>query len=416
MTRLGAKTRMNVAPVPSTMNSRRPVRWMLFYDGTSNTPSDGTNVWRLYRTAAAQGGEFEQRRCYWAGVGVRPWERVRGGAFGRAMSKKILEGYAWLANDHRPGDELFIFGFSRGAFTAMGLVGLLAWHGLPEQRLSEEELRRVYVDYRQATLQDFDTAADLTCSDLHPRKGFRSVRIRFIGLFDTVRAAGLEVFKWGGPRVPGEVPAEIRVRDPRTLALRYTRHLPSNVDRAFHAVAIDEHRAVFHPRVWIIPRSRPRGPEQVEQRWFAGAHANVGGGYENDGLALIPLQWIREKAVQAGATFAAPAACESTNTLSHDVRNSYREWLSGLYSRVSWREYERPIHAGGLHFTDGERSIRYESQTIDPSVFDRLRTNPSYRPSNLLAFLARWLPADAADRLALASSEPGIAAADERKC
>lgn len=399
---------------PGASRTDRPaVRWMLFYDGTRNDPRLETNVHRLRRRVAADGGGFLQCERYWEGVGVKLWERVRGGAFGWAMSEKLREGYGWLAENHQPHDEIFIFGFSRGAFTAMGLVGLLAWRGLPRQPISDAELKRLYADYRTATLaqaqgirtacgadqpgakrplEELVTAADLSPADRSVAESFRPVRVRFVGLFDTVRAAGMEVFKWGGRRLPCEVPAESQVSDPHTLALRYTRHLPSIVDRAFHALAIDEHRAVFHPRVWIVPRVRTRAPEQVEQRWFAGAHANVGGGYAGDALALIPLQWMEQKAEEAGAVFVADRESKPKERLVAEVRDSYREWLRHLYPIISWRRYHRPIHAGGLQSTGRPRGICYEPQTIDPSVFERIRSTPGYRPPNVLEFMVRWLP------------------------
>jgi hypothetical protein len=341
------------------------------------------------------------------------------------MSHKIQEGYAWLARNCHEEDQIFIFGFSRGAFTAMGLVGLLAWAGLPENKsIVNPEVEELFDEYRAATLQQADRISSADEASSARRSGFREVRIRFVGLFDTVRAAGLEVFNFRGLRAPGEVASEQRVSDPTTLALRYTRHLPSTVDRAYHALAIDEHRAVFHPRVWIVPKKRERDPEEVEQRWFVGAHANVGGGYPNDRLPLIPSRWMQAKAEDAGAAFSLNASVlqslgrmhklkslclkwlrgvipprRTSALLPGQVRDSYREWLCGLYPLLSWKEYHRPIHAGGLSFADSKGEICYEAQTIDPSVLDRVDAG-DYSPPNLMQFLVRWLPSGTKDRLA----------------
>jgi uncharacterized protein (DUF2235 family) len=222
----------------------------------------------------------------------------------------------------------------------MGLVGFLAWRGLPkpEYAFTTSDLKKqfdVYCRATQASREDADpngankrrsleelrelsgAACDgLSDEDKNVLDSFRTVRIKFVGLFDTVRAAGLEIFRFHTLRLPKEVAAgEHRepwcfLSDARhsqgTLAFRYTRHLPSNVDQAFHALAVDEHRAVFPPRVWIVPKAGKKMTGTVEQRWFIGAHANVGGGYENDWLSLIPLQWMRDKAKAAGIHFKEP--------------------------------------------------------------------------------------------------------------
>jgi T6SS, Phospholipase effector Tle1-like, catalytic domain len=234
---------------------------------------------------------------------------------------------------------------------------------------------------------------------------FRPVRIKFVGLFDTVRAAGLEIFRFHSLRLPKEVPGgEHRepwffLRDEHhsqgTLAFRFTRHLPPNVDRAFHALAVDEHRAVFHPRVWIVPqKDKMTGP--LEQRWFIGAHANVGGGYEDDQLRFIPLQWMRDKAMEAGIHFAQPTDEPEKKALEYceaEVVNSYRKWLWHLYPFISWRKFYRPIYAWDQVHTSGSKTIQYEKQTIDPSVLYRIAKGRGYRPKGVRACLQRSMAA-----------------------
>ena len=289
----------------------------------------------------------------------------------------------------------------------MGLAGLLAWRGLPRSRISEEDLKRQFDLYHRATrasqenalpgrrsLEELDRLSDADKCGLYGQDkellgNFRRVPIKFVGLFDTVRAAGLEVSDWYGCRTPPEVPAVPNPQAPRTLALRYTRHLPPNVERAYHALAVDEHRAVFQPRVWIIPEQRLQSPAEVEQRWFIGAHANVGGGYDGqDKLPSIPGYWIQEKAKAAGIRFdhdkeiAMPMDLHLAQSF---VRDSYKEWWWGSYRRLSWREFYRPIFAWG----ERQRGIEYEVQTVDESVLKLILEEPCYRPRNVLTWLSR---------------------------
>jgi uncharacterized protein (DUF2235 family) len=394
------------APKPSERK-----RCVLFFDGTRNDRRSDTNIQRLFgRLAPSCADGVTQEGQYWEGVGIKPWETVRGSAFGLRISEKIKEGYQWLAGRHSDGDEINIFGFSRGAYTAMGLVGLLAWRGLPKQSMSSGELERLFDLFRQATqksredkspgcrsLEDLcalssEDKQTLDDQDKEVLAKFRRAPINFLGLFDTVRAAGFEVFQWFGNQKLPEVP-QGKYLTPGTLALRYTRHLPPNVARAYQALAVDEHRAVFHPRVWIVPKERQqsrqaRMAEQIaEQRWFIGAHANVGGGYRCDRLAEIPLSWMQEKAAEAGIHFTATSRPTLTRASwrlpEFKVRDSYSAWLLYMYRLFRWERYYRPIYPWGLRHEDGAVVIEYESPTIDESVLRRILEDEKYRPRNV---------------------------------
>jgi hypothetical protein len=175
---------------------------------------------------------------------------------------------------------------------------------------------------------------------------------------------------------------------------------------------VDEHRAVFHPRVWIVPQGRKQLPEEkVEQRWFIGAHANVGGGYLDDHLHLIPLHWMRTKAEKAGVRFEEfeelkefpelskptptkfylPAAGDQKEDDPTRVRPSYKEWLRHTYRLVSRRPYNRPIFPWGTKHDNPP--IEYENQTIDDTVLKRIMKDPYYRPQNIRDCLVRSLAA-----------------------
>ena len=261
----------------------------------------------------------------------------------------------------------------------MGLAGLLAWRGLPTRRIDEADVRRIFRAYRDAILFEAqkeqktgtrpldvlqrENLHTLPAHDQELVDSCRSVGIRFIGLFDTVRAAGHEVFHWRGTRQPCEVPEDVKERDPGTLALRYTRHLPSNVERAYHALAIDEHRAVFHPRVWII--------RDFAQCTLSGS--NNGGSPVRTliSAADIPtirsrrfaLKWMWDKATEAGMELNGSTSANSAEhlVLSHAmVVRTYDEWLLHLYRFISRVLYMRPIHRRGLRLA--QTQLQYEPQ------------------------------------------------------
>ena len=198
------------------------IRYILFFDGTWNDFDSETNIQHLYQSTLKgwhQG--VRQMPVYWEGVGVGPWEKFRGGMFGRYLWRNIVQAYKWLALSHRSGDEVYLFGFSRGAFTAMGLAGLLAWRGLPREYVPDQMLDEHIDLYRRATQNSrekvlgrrplaqlsalsSDEKKKLSALDRDALEKFRSVPIKFVGLFDTVRAAELESLKWLGTRLPHE--------------------------------------------------------------------------------------------------------------------------------------------------------------------------------------------------------------------
>jgi uncharacterized protein (DUF2235 family) len=280
-------------------------RIAVFLDGTWNTVNDNTNVWRLKSLLAPRTKDgLEQLPYYSAGVGTTVGMRLTGGAFGIGLNDEIIHAYEWLIDHYNPDDELFIFGFSRGAYTARSLSGLISKCGLliPGAPLSVNQL---YARYRQAsaatTLRDLhdEKSRGRTDFDLEERWLLRysqPIDIDFLGVWDTVGALGLPV---------GNLPILGRA----DMQFLNTGIRVSN-KRAFHALAIDEHREAFAPTLWTVdydqtssePHHR-RTLFQVEQRWFVGSHGNVGGGCVNDPLAQLPLKWMMDRASESGLAF-----------------------------------------------------------------------------------------------------------------
>ncbi|GBE09140.1 hypothetical protein BMS3Abin11_02271 [bacterium BMS3Abin11] len=202
----------------------------------------------------------------------------------------------------------------------------------------------------------------------------RRVPIKFIGVWDTVGALGVKV-KLSRHEKRGEFDSHF-VR------------LSRSYEHAYQALAIDEHRKNFSPSLWyhFIPKKAPgkthTAPPTVEQRWFVGAHSNVGGGYRNDLLPQLPLQWLQKKAIQAGLNFRQTIQLSGNELLDTPV-DSYAEFLKGFYRVLKFgKRFYRKIGCGREEVTGGW--IEPHLETIDSSVFDKWRANAEYRPVNLV--------------------------------
>jgi hypothetical protein len=166
-----------------------------------------------------------------------------------------------------------------------------------------------------------------------------------------------------------------------------------NDTHAYHALAIDEHREAFAPTLWVksTPKQGQTYPardlDHVEQRWFVGAHANVGGGYEDDLLAQIPLEWLMNKAIAHGLEFKDTVVIDG-NENTCPIHDSLAEMAHGIYEILTFgKHYYRPIGAEPLDTGDAVTSTINE--TIDATVFDRWRSDETYRPKNLSDWATR---------------------------
>jgi uncharacterized protein (DUF2235 family) len=268
-------------------------RLIVCCDGTWNRPdqrNDGvaapTNVSKLaLAVARADEDGTEQVLHYEPGVGTRRFERIRGGAFGLGLSRNVRDCYRFLVQSYEPGDELFLFGFSRGAYTARSTVGLVRNCGI----LRTEHAGRIRDAYRLYRSKDRDTEpAGIQAEMFRRLYSHPDCDVRFIGVWDTVGSLGIPV---DGIRLPWVT---------RLWSFHDTT-LSSHVRSAHQALAIDEHRAPFRPTLW---QQQPTATGQtLEQVWFAGVHCDVGGGYADPALAEIPLLWMVDRARAAGLAF-----------------------------------------------------------------------------------------------------------------
>lgn len=260
-------------------------------DGTWNSADqerDGvpcpTNVVRIAYRVAKRDGDILQITFYDQGVGTgNLLDRYSGGAFGEGLEDNIHDAYRFLMANYEPGDQLFFFGFSRGAFTVRSIVGMIRKCGI---------LKRSAVDkYRDALALYRSEEGPVDPRPTEFREaysvcGSRDIEVWFIGVWDTVGALGIPLrgLRWLT----------------RSKHQFYDTELSGIVRHAYHALAIDEHRSSFEPTLW---QYNPKEDQKVEQVWFCGAHSDVGGGYSEYGLADITIGWMIEKAQQAGLVF-----------------------------------------------------------------------------------------------------------------
>ncbi len=266
-------------------------RLLVFFDGTWNRPDDGapiTNVVKLYRAVLPHDAAgVPQIARYVVGIATENptgrWTFAKG-ATGIGVAERIQDGYKFLVETYAPGDEVHIFGFSRGAFQARSLGGLITHCGI----LRVENSARIdaaWQAYQGAKTKGGD-AKLLAIREL----GTYPARIRCIGVWDTVGNLG--------------IPLAPKIIDPRELTFHNT-ELSALVDVGLHALSIDEPRGAFSPTLWTrkVGAALPEG-QHIEQVWFPGSHANVGGGYADSGLSDISLRWMAERAeATAGAAF-----------------------------------------------------------------------------------------------------------------
>ena len=355
-------------------------RLAIFLDGTWNTLNNNTNVWRM---KSLTGQTDEQRVYYSQGVGTLRGESLKGGVTGYGIDAEIINAYTWLMENFAEGDEIFIFGFSRGAYTARSLSGLVSKCGILKlgAPLSIEQLYERYRQYTNAAtitaLLNGPAPADNTpLEDRWLVKYSQATPVKFIGVWDTVGSLGFPI-------------ASRHASYERYKFL--DTHLRLQNQNAFHALALDEHRRNFEATFWTKTTRHGANPaadrplSSVEQRWFIGAHANVGGGYPNDQLAQLPLKWLMDKAAAHGLTFIDAVVIDTLPRIA-PIRDSYAEFANGFFHFLS-KPFYRPV--GTSPEVGSDATTSRINETIDDSVFDRWRHDPSYRPQNLVEWASR---------------------------
>ena len=292
-------------------------------DGTGNRGgvARGTNVWRIYNSVDRYHPNRMQITYYDDGVGTDSVRLLRliGGAFGVGLQRKICDAYEFFVMNYEKGDRIFLFGFSRGAFSARSLAGMICRCGLLKRKhfLSagrherDRMVKRILGAYRsEMEIKGSEGGGKSNAQKRRFHLGIddlplRWVQVHFIGVWDTVDAVGgtlggLTAWDWLWRRVFKKRWWGFHDNDPH-----------SDIQYAYQALALDDERKTYSPKVWTRPNNAlidpPRGaqrPEQViEQVWFAGVHSDVGGGYPKDSLSLVPLHWMMCRARKCGLKF-----------------------------------------------------------------------------------------------------------------
>jgi len=378
-------------------------------DGTGNQVEGNlSNVLKLFRIAQKNA---DQRVYYNPGIGTigtdDAWTRLKdnskgvfGLATGAGLDGDILDAYTFLAEHYNDGDSVFLFGFSRGAYTVRALAGFISMVGL----LAPDQAN--IADYALTAYKRSSEKNDLHLAwDFGRITGGRQVTIKFVGVWDTV--ASMIVPRWDR-------------LIPTLQTLPYTRTNPS-VAIFRQAMAIDEQRRLFRLNRWVEPQpfvanrfdnDAPHVDQNIKQVWFAGVHADVGGGYpENEsGLSKFPLNWLIEEAKAHGLkvsismqnhlvlglpragskdVYVAPNAAA---TLHQSMTPAWKalEWIP---KRAMWEEWTPRLKFDGFYIPDAEPRMIDNSVApgtantpvkprVHQSVLDRMKLVPDYQPIN----------------------------------
>ena len=327
-------------------------------DGTWNRPEEDvekdfpTNVLKLARaikptaSAAANTKAIKQHVFYDWGLGSYH-NSFSAGATGRGIHKNIVDGYRYIVQNYAHGDKIYLFGFSRGAYTVRALCGLINNCGIVK-RADAKLINKAWDMYKSPSAKNSpsgDAAIQFRKDHCH-----RSNKVHFVGVWDTVGALGIPVSLMGLFDSHDEF---------------YDTKMGSNVTYARHAMAIDEEREDFAPTVWM-----PRPGVDLKQIWFAGAHADIGGSYPPDKQTGIntsdtPLAWMLDEASTAGLKIEPhikDALTDGSKGKVHKSRNHVYRFKKPL---------RRPLIVEG------------KPTKIHPSVKARYLADSKYRPRQL---------------------------------
>ncbi len=341
-------------------------RLVIAGDGTWNgmLGKRASNVEKLARTIELdpQSSGESQFVHYVAGVGTAGdrWDRYVGGALGGGLATNLVASYRFLCANYRPGDDIYLIGFSRGAYMVRSLASLVSRLGvLTSISAASERLPQAIDLYRR---QDPNPSAEAQFKADHSHPA----TIRFLGVFDTVGEVG-----WSG--------VSRRVESYHDVGL----HLP--VQTARQALAIDERRMKFSPWVWT---GNDHGDVDVRQVWFEGDHSDVGGGHRFSGLSDVTLLWMASEASRCGLVFDWGLLAEYVDSRESRVLHSRMNplwwtgnlWRSALGRRRAESQFEgrrrRLDPPGALGMRVAESAVRrFRDQEYESEAFSALASS-----------------------------------------
>ena len=291
-----------------------PVDHIVIMDGTLSSLAEGceTNAGLAFKLL----GEKKKGRTihYEPGIQWDGWRTTGHVLTGLGINRMIQRSYGALASRYRPGDRIFLLGYSRGAYAVRSLAGIIDRVGLLQsQYATPRALREIYRHYRQSP----DSAAAKAFAKQYCHE---AVQIEMVGVFDTVKALGLRA------------PVIWRLTEPKHAF--HNHHLGNSIRNGFHALAMDETRNAYAPVLWRCPKDFPG---QMEQMWFRGSHGDVGGqlsGFESArGLSNIPLVWMMQKLSACGLDLPAGWITRFPRNDGAPSVGSWRGWGKFFWSR-----------------------------------------------------------------------------------
>ncbi|MFP7673648.1 DUF2235 domain-containing protein [Marivita sp. S0852] len=274
--------RKRFAADQSSVSVRRGRRiHVIILDGTLSSlePGHETNAGRLFRLLQDAGEDLSV--FYESGLQISDWRSISQVLTGRGINRQICRAYGFLASRYKPGDQIYFFGYSRGAFAVRSLAGVIDRIGLLRaEHATERNIRQAYRLYRNSP--ESPTAQDIARIHCH-----EETPIALVGVWDTVKALGLHVpVLW------------------RLTVKQHAFHsdqLGPSIEHGFHALAYHEARMAYAPVLWACP---PGWSGHIEQVWFKGVHGDIGGQLrgreEARPLANIPLVWMLDRANAVG--------------------------------------------------------------------------------------------------------------------
>ena len=313
-------------------------------DGTWNKPdeepheeSEETNVRNLWDML--EKNQLDKQVVYYdEGVGAHWYDRIRGGVSGRGLAKNIREAYFKLCKSYDPGDKVFLFGFSRGSYTARSLAGMVYSCGLLNRdNLTDKSVQNAFDVYKK--------------SDRHERNNYKNNNIKceieVIGVWDTVGSLG--------------IPIGFLKKITNKFMQFHDTKINKETKHAYHAVSIDEQRETFRPTLWNVASARNN--QVIEQVWFSGVHSDIGGGYKKRHHSDIPFKWmiskIKDKVIFNVTNY------PYSGDISKKIHNSYKIYYGGKERRVA-------------SVTD------IYTPSVHSSVLEKLKSNNDYEPLALV--------------------------------
>ena len=360
-------------------------------DGTWNTADERdyglpcpTNVAKVHNALAdVDGAGVVQKKYYHTGVGTEggKLQKLIDGALGDGLEKNVQSAYKWLGDSYRPNDKIFIFGFSRGAYTARYLAGMITTVGLADfsdPTLSEktkwQRVAAVLAEYRKrasgsAEPTEAPTLPNFAFYSTTKRQECGATPIEFLGVWETVGALG----------IPSDLPV-LQTLDQLGAHRFCNTRLSPLVNCARHAVAIDECRQNFTPTLWDDVATH----RDAKQIWFPGVHSDVGGGYPQSGLADNALKWMIDEATARNLAFNPNAVAQ----IDPDPRGVLHDFDTGIFQKLKSlpRSVPRMVQeSSDFHTSATERQRNWPIETAPYWRTRLLRPGESSGPIDIFA-------------------------------